>query len=100
MNGDKFQRERDTVERFLRVLGYTRFNLADPNAGQKIDTGADLLLTLADRRYGIQVTEYHSDEGLKPDQKGSDLRRQEAVYKTSLTPYAMYGNPSRALKKW
>jgi hypothetical protein len=56
MNGNKFQREHDIVERFVRLLGYTQFSLADPNAGQKTDTGADVLLTLDGRRYGIQVT--------------------------------------------
>jgi hypothetical protein len=93
MNGNKFQREHDIVERFVRLLGYTEFSLADPNAGQKTDTGADVLLTLDGRRYGIQVTVYHSDEAMNRAQKGSDLRRQEAVHKASTAPYAMYGNP-------
>ena len=69
MNGNKFQREHDIVQRFVRLLGYTQFSLADPNAGQKTDTGADVLLTLDGNRYGIQVTEYHSDEGMNPDQR-------------------------------
>ena len=64
MNGNKFQREHDMVERFVRFLGQTQFSLADPNAGQQIDTGADVLLTLDGRRYGLQVTVYHSDEGV------------------------------------
>jgi hypothetical protein len=94
MDPSKFQLERDIVDRFVRLLGYTQFSLTDPNAGQKADTGADVLLTLDGRRYGIQVTVYHSDEGMKPDQKGSNLRRQEAVHKASVNTYAMCGNPS------
>jgi hypothetical protein len=56
--------------------------------------GQRILLTLDGRRYGIQVTVYHSDEGMNRAQKGSDLRRQEADHKASTAPYAMYGNPS------
>lgn len=94
MDPSKFQRERDIVERFVRELGYTQFSLTDPNSGQTTDTGADVLLTLDGRRCGIQVTVYHSDEGMKRDQKGSELRRQESVHKASVNPYAMYGDPS------
>ena len=54
MNGNKFQGEHDIVERFVHLLGYTQFSLADPNAGQKTDTGVDVLLTLDGRRYGIR----------------------------------------------
>jgi hypothetical protein len=55
MNPSKFQLERDIVDRFVRLLGYTNFSLSDPNIGQKIDTGADVLVALNGRRYGIQV---------------------------------------------
>jgi len=93
MDPSKFQLEREIVDRFLRELGYKDFSLSDPNAGQKADTGADVLLYLDGRRYGIQVTLYHSDEGDTPTQRGSALRRQEALYKTWPTAYAMYGKP-------
>jgi hypothetical protein len=93
MNGDKFQLEQDIVNRFVRLLGYIQFSLCDPNAGQKADTGADVLLNLNGRKYGIQVTLYHSDEGMNPTGKGSALRREEAQKKAQQT-YAMYGNPS------
>jgi hypothetical protein len=87
----KFQLEHDIVYRFVRELGYTQFSLSNPNAGQKNDSGADVLLDLNGRRYGIQVTVYHSDEGSAPTQKGSVLRRQEATYKTWTTSYALCG---------
>jgi hypothetical protein len=94
MDPSKFQLERDIVERFVRELGYTNLSLSDPNASEKTDTGADVLLELNGIRYGIQVTIYHSDEGTNPTQKGSMLRRQEAAYKGWQTAYAMYGKPS------
>jgi len=94
MDPSKFQLERHIVDRFVRELGYTHFSLSDPNAGQNADTGADVLLTLNGRRYGIQVTVYHSDEGSTPTQKGSALRRQEAAYKGWPTAYAMCARAS------
>jgi hypothetical protein len=94
MDPSKFQLERDIVDRFVRELGYTHFSVSDPNAGQKTDTGADVLLQLDGRRYGIQVTIYHSDEGSNPTQRGSALRRQEAAYRGWSTAYAMSSRPS------
>jgi hypothetical protein len=94
MDPSKFQLERDIVDRFVRELGYTHYSLSDPNAGQKADTGGDVLLRLNGTRYGIQVTVYHPDEGSTPAQKGSALRRQEAAYKGWPTAYAMCTKPS------
>jgi hypothetical protein len=94
MNGGKFQLEQDIVNRFVRLLGYTQFSLSDPNAGQKADTGADVLVVVDGRKYGIQVTQYHSDEGMNPAGKGSALRREEAQKKSSQQTYAMFGNPN------
>jgi hypothetical protein len=93
MDPSKFQLERDIVDRFLRELGHGNFSLSDPNAGRKTDTGADVLVTLSGVRYGIQVTRYHSDEGMHPGGRGSNLRRQEAAYRGWNTAYAMCGNP-------
>jgi hypothetical protein len=52
------------------------------------------LAVLDGKRYGIQVTLLHTDEGLSPTQKGSELRRQEAKFKNSTVPYAAWGNPN------
>ena len=94
MDASKFQLERDIVDRFMRELGYIQFSLSDPNAGQKADSGADVLLDMDGRRYGIQVTIYHSDEGSMPAQRGSLLRSQESAYKSWPTAYAMSAKPS------
>ena len=101
MRPSKFQLERDITDRFLRELGYTHFALSDPNAGQKTETGADVLLGLNGIRYGIQVTQYHSDEGMNGGTKGSTLRREEANKSAVQLTYAMCGNPSpiMALKR-
>jgi hypothetical protein len=94
MRSSKFQFEQEIVDRFLRELGYSDFSLSDPNAGQRVDTGADVLVNMDGHRYGVQVTIYHSDEGALPVQKGSALRSQEAAYKGWPTAYAMFGKPS------
>ena len=94
VNSAKFQFERDIVERFVRELGHGRYSLSDPNAGKKTDSGADVLLQLNGRRYGVQVTIYHSDEGSTSTQKGSALRRQESAYSHWPTAYAMYTKPN------
>jgi hypothetical protein len=44
--------------------------------------------------YGIQVTTLHTDEGLSPIQKGSELRRQETKFRNSVAPYAAWGRPN------
>ncbi len=88
-NAPKFDLERDIVDRFVRSLGHTQFSLTDPNACQKADTGADVLITLHGWHYGIQVTVYHADEGMNSGQKGSNVWRQEAPHEViRFMPYA------------
>jgi hypothetical protein len=100
MNPSKFQIESEIVDRFLRTPGYTNFSLHDPNVPPAAETGADVLVILDGKRYGVQVTVLHTDEGLDPSRKGSELRRQEAAFKNSTRSYAAWGipNPMAALK--
>jgi hypothetical protein len=42
MNTPRFGEEREIVDRFLRLLGYSDFLLRDPNAEQGLETGADV----------------------------------------------------------
>jgi hypothetical protein len=94
MDPRKFQEEKEIVDRFLRLLGYSVFSLHDPNASQGSESGADVLAVLDGKRYGIQVTTLHTDEGLSPIQKGSELRRQETKFRNSVAPYAAWGRPN------
>ncbi len=82
--------ERDIVARFLSAFGITGPRLSDPNAGLKKDTGADVVWTRDGWGIGFQVTEYHSDKGLGPNQKGSQLRRAEKAKAASGGPYGMW----------
>jgi hypothetical protein len=66
----KFQLELEILDCFVRLLGYIIFSFPIPMAGQKTDSGADVSLTLDGRRYGIQVTKYHSDGGMRATGKG------------------------------
>ena len=79
------------IRRWIRVnskLGCSVCSLHDPNASQGSESGADVLAVLDGKRYGIQVTTLHPDEGLGPIQKGSELRRQETKFRNSVAPYA------------
>ncbi len=94
MNQSKFEEEKEIAARFLLLLGHSNFSLHDPNAGQQSDSGADVLAVVDSRRYGIQVTVLHPDEGQSSNEKGSDQRRREAQFKESTQPYAMWGTPN------
>jgi hypothetical protein len=94
MKPSKFQLESEIVDRFLRILGYPNFSLRDPNAPPATETGADVLVILDGKRYGVQVTVLHTDEGLDQSRKGSEPRHQEAAFKNSTQPYAAWGNPN------
>jgi hypothetical protein len=74
----KFDLERDIVDRMLRLLGYGRFSLIDPNAGQKNESGADVLAKFDDHRIAFQVRQYHSDVDGNTGTRGSSLRREES----------------------
>jgi hypothetical protein len=88
----KFQLELEILDCFVRLLGYIIFSFPIPMAGQKTDSGADVSLTLDGRRYGIQVTKYHSDGGMRATGKGGLLRREEARKKAAQQTYSMCGN--------
>jgi hypothetical protein len=100
MSQSKFPGESELVSRFLRVLGYRDFSFQDPNVQPSVETGSDVLVLLDGKRYGVQVTLLHTDEGLTAGQKGSELRREESKYKDSTRPYATWGipNPMGALQ--
>jgi len=85
--------EREIVAQFLSVFGIDGCRLTDPNAGLKKDTGADVVWTREDGEIGFQITEYHSDKGLGPNRKGSQLRRAEKAKAASGRPYGMWVNP-------
>jgi hypothetical protein len=94
MKPTKFDQEREIVDRFLRLLGCSNFSLHDPNVSQGSETGADVSAVLDGKRYGIEVTLLHSDEGSSSTQRGSELRHQEAKFKNSTVSYAAWGNPN------
>ena len=85
--------EREIIARFLSVFGITSPRLNDPNAGLKKDTGADVVWTHDEGQTAFQVTEYHSDKGLGPNQKGSQLRRAEKAKAATGRPYGMWVRP-------
>jgi hypothetical protein len=70
----KFELESDIVDRMLRSLGCRDYFLCDPNAGQKTESGADVLTKLDGSLIGFQVTQYHSDVDAVTG--GSSVRRE------------------------
>lgn len=68
----KFELECALVTRLLEALGLPGVP-SDPKKTYGRETGADVEVRLAARRIGVQVTEYHGDEG----KSGSALRAQE-----------------------
>jgi hypothetical protein len=95
-----FNEEEEIVERFLKLLGYQHFVLSNPNQKAGVETGSDVSVILDKKKYGIQVTILHTDEGASPSGGGSKTRRDEAKYKDSKVPYAIWGkaNPMDALE--
>ncbi len=68
----KFEFECALVTRLLEALGLPGVP-SDPKKTYGRETGADVEVRLASRRIGVQVTEYHGEEG----ENGSALRAQE-----------------------
>src|SRR6266496_5808615 len=68
----KFELECALVTRLLEALGLPGVP-SDPKKTYGRETGADVEVRLAARRIGVQVTEYHGDEG----KSGSAIRAQE-----------------------
>jgi hypothetical protein len=83
----KFVGEKSKVERLLRLSGWNNVTTFDPN--QEQETGIDVGVDCDGRRIGFQVTDFHSDEGVDPTRKGSELRRQESTKVHSGLPAAM-----------
>jgi hypothetical protein len=84
-----YSTERDIVERLLSFLNITSPRLSNPNAALKTDTGADVAWKVDEQGIGFQVIEFHSDQGLAPKTKGSQLRRAEKTKAASGRPYTM-----------
>ncbi len=68
----RFETECALVARLLETLGLPGVP-SDPKKTYGRETGADVEVWLAARRIGVQVTEYHGDEG----ESGSALRAHE-----------------------
>jgi hypothetical protein len=69
MSRSKFPDESALVGCFLQVLGYRNFSFQDPNVQPSVETGSDVLVLLDGKRYGVQVTLLHADEGLTAAQR-------------------------------
>ncbi len=93
---DKFELECALVTRLLEALGLPGVP-SDPKKTYGRETGADVEVRLAARRIGVQVTEYHGDEG----QGGSALRAQEEsdAAKSIIRAYAVPTDASCGLTK-
>ncbi|MBG0791965.1 hypothetical protein IYY11_00365 [Methylocystis sp. H62] len=71
----KFDRERDAVRKLCSILGYAPSAYEDPNS-RSVESGGDVKLLFGERAVGLQVTDYHADEGPTP-REGSRLRAEE-----------------------
>lgn len=74
----KFEVERDIVGRLLSRLGHRDFSLSDPNAGGRVESGADVSADIGNPAVGFQVTQYQPDLGADSGSRGSRLRTREA----------------------
>jgi hypothetical protein len=92
----KFELECGLVTRLFEVLGLSGVP-SDPKKMYGRETGADVEVRLGMRRIGVQVTEYHGDEG----ESGSALRAQEESdsAKGIIHAYAVPVDASRGLTK-
>jgi hypothetical protein len=85
----EFEVESDIIDRMLMSLGYKDFFLCNPNDGQKVECGADVLTKL-DHLIGFQVTQYHFDLGMDAETKGSRARVEESHKRRAGLPVAMW----------
>ncbi|MFY9987491.1 MAG: hypothetical protein WAK31_22230 [Chthoniobacterales bacterium] len=85
----KFEVESDIIDRMLMSLGYKDFFLCNPNDGQKVECGADVLTKL-DHLIGFQVIQYHFDLGMDAETKGSRARVEESHKRRAGLPVAMW----------
>ena len=86
----KFEVESDIVDRMLMLLGHKDFFLCNPNDGQKVECGADVLTKL-DHLIGFQVTQYHFDLGMDAGTKRSRARVEESQRRRAGLPVAIFG---------
>jgi hypothetical protein len=73
----KFDVEGDIVGRLLSRLGHTDFSLSDPQAGGRIESGADVSADIGNPAVGFQVTQYQSDLGIDTDSGGSGRKQAQ-----------------------
>jgi len=76
------------VMRLFELIGLPYRDLPDPKVKYGRETGADVEIHHDDRRIGIQVTEFHADEGLGHPEQG--LRATRSRGKT----------PRRSRQRW
>jgi len=92
----KFEFESALVRRLLEALGLSGA-LSDPKKAYGRETGADVEIQFGAQRIGVQVTQYHSDEG----RGGSALRAREEsdAAKGIMRTYAVQPDASHGLTK-
>jgi hypothetical protein len=76
MRDAKSQRERDLFLNFAGQLDLPAAELSNPNEAGP-ETGMDVVAKVGDRRIGVQLTDYHSDEDQTQGSKGRTLRSEE-----------------------
>jgi hypothetical protein len=69
----KFEIERALVGRLLEAVALSGATMSNPWTTHGRETGADVEVHLGNKKVGVQVTEYHGDEGTG----GSRLRQRE-----------------------
>jgi len=92
----RFDVERDLIARLLNVLGVSA-TTSNPQKTHGRETGADVAMRLGSSTIGVQVTEYHGDEG----NAGSTLRAREESDASQgiIRAYAVPTNASAGLTK-
>ena len=68
--------EQAAVERLCKLLNYAPKSYRNPNS-PGVETGVDVELALDGRLVGVQVTEFHVDEGAGHSKAGSRARKNE-----------------------
>ena len=89
MNHSKKQDEEvSLVNRLLRCCGHIE---ANPIGGDR----PDIIVTIDNRKIGVEVTQFHSDEGHMQTSIGSHARALEVKLSklASGRPYSVWGNP-------
>jgi hypothetical protein len=90
--------ERPAVGRLCSLLGYAPTDYFDPNR-PGVESGADVEILRGNSRVGVQVTEYHADEGQTPVDGSllrADEKRKAKKAQESDSPVKAYGHGASA----